>query len=157
MDVSSFGPQTLNALENPEQVPLVARQYLGENPRVKRIHLYEWGFSMEVRDPKRPENLDDYRYMRGEWTSEPVSVSVSDIETLDQTTFTLGAVNWKAVPRLMQQALDGVDLEDESISAVSYDRLAGNPPRVYMGVTGARGTGRLIANADGTHVEVARN
>jgi hypothetical protein len=57
----------------------------------------------------------------------------------------------------MQQALDGLDLEDEEITSVGYDKLAGDPPRVYIGVQGLRGSGSLFANADGTNVVVRRN
>lgn len=40
---------------------------------------------------------------------------------------------------------------------MSFDRLPGERPRVYVGVTGRRGSGRLIANADGTDVDIQRN
>ena len=105
----------------------------------------------------KPENLDDWTYRDGEWSSRPVSVSLSEIEALDDTTFQPSQVAWAAIPGLVQQALDGLDLEDEHIDAVSFDRIAGEPPRVYIGVTGLRGNGRLMANADGTEVEIARN
>lgn len=108
-----------NALEQPEQVPVIARKHLGEDVHVRHIVLYDNGFSMEVRDPRKPENLDTYRYDGQEWTSTPVSVSMSDIKDLPATTFGLGAVNWRAVPSLIQQAYDGLDLEGEEVTAVS--------------------------------------
>ncbi len=146
-----------DALAAPERVPRLAYEKFGEVLRVRRITLTRDGFTLEVRDPAKPDNLDTWRYDDGVWTSRPVSVTVREIEALGATTFGLGAVNWKAVPGLMQRALDGLDLEEEEISAVSYDRLEGRPPRVYIGVSGLRGSGSLIADADGTDVEVRRS
>ena len=82
---------------------------------------------------------------------------MSEIEALDDTTFQPSQIAWEAIPILVDQALAGLDLEEEEVSAVSYDRIAGERPRVYIGVSGLRGNGRLIANADGTEVEVTRN
>ena len=144
-------------LGRPEVVPGLIRAKFGEAPSVRRIHLFHDSVLVEVRDPAKPENLDDWTYRDGEWTSRPVSVSMSDIEALDDTTFQPGQVAWDAIPDLVDAAFDGLDLEEEGIDAVSYDRLAGDPPRVYIGVTGLRGNGRLIANADGTEVDVQRN
>jgi hypothetical protein len=146
-----------DALATPEQVPRLAYEKFGEVLKVRRITLTRAGFTLEVRDATKPDNLDTWRYNEGAWTSRPVSVTVREIEALGATTFGLGAVNWKAVPGLMQQALDGLDLEGEEITAVSYDRLEGRAPRVYIGVSGLRGSGSLLADADGTDVEVRRN
>ena len=146
-----------DALATPEQVPRLAYEKFGEVLKVRHISLTRNGFTLEVRDAAKPDNLDTWRYDDGTWTSRPVSVTVRDIESLGATTFGLGAVNWAAVPSLMQRALDGLDLEGEEITAVSYDRLEGRAPRVYIGVSGLRGSGRLIADADGTDVEIARN
>mgnify|MGYP003610668875 FL=1 len=55
---------TFNPLTDPTEVPLLLRQELGENVTVRRISLTNNGFSAEVRDPQKPENLDTYRYYR---------------------------------------------------------------------------------------------
>ena len=157
VDPGTTAPTGFDALATPERVPRLAYEKFGEALKVRRILLTRNGFTLEVRDAAKPDNLDTWRYDDGVWSSRPVSVSVRDIESLAATTFGLGAVNWTAVPGLMQRALDGLDLEGEEISAVSYDRLAGQSPRVYIGVSGLRGNGRLIARADGTDVEVSRN
>lgn|GEM_PF-5034204 len=148
---------TFDALAEPEEVPAIARKKLGEAPWVKSINLFHSGFVMVVRDPRNPDNLDRYTYDGGRWTSTPVSVSLDDIAKFDQTTFQFSQVNWKAVPGLIVKALSGLNLEGETISSVSYDRLQGQQPRVYIGVSGLRGSGRLIANADGTNVDVKRS
>jgi hypothetical protein len=148
----------LDALSEPQKVPAVAREHLGENPVVRDVILNGSGFTMVVRDPKKPENLDTYTYRAGKWDSRPVQVSLSDINRLDDDTFTLGKVNWSVIPNLMQQAYDGLDLENEEISSVSIDRLSGqNKVRIYISVNGDRGSGRLIAEGDGTNVDIARN
>lgn len=150
---------TFNALADPQQVPVLARQHLGtEEVTVRRVSLTETGFQMEVRDPAKPENLDRYAFHSGDWTSGPVSVSMSDIEALNRTTFGIGTVDWSVIPQLQQRALDGLDLEDEEISNVSVDRLADDRlPRIYVAVTGARGSGSLLADGRGRNVVIRRN
>ena len=61
------------------------------------------------------------------------------------------------MPGLIDQALAGLDLEGEEVGNVGFDRLAGERPRVYISVNGLRGTGRLVAKADGTEVDIRRN
>lgn len=150
---------TFNALADPQQVPVLTRQHLGtEEVTVRRVSLTETGFQMEVRDPAKPDNLDRYAFYSGDWTSGPVSVSSSDIEALNRTTFGIGTVNWAAIPRLQQRALDGLDLEEEKISNVSVDKVADDRlPRIYIAVNGVRGTGSLWADARGDNVRIRRN
>lgn len=147
----------INALADPERVPTLIREHLGENPEIRRLSLNGNGFSVEVRDPAKPENMDDYAFYNGEWTTRPVSVTLSEIETFESVTFYLGDIRWAAVPGLIEQALDGLDLEGEEVGGVSFDRLAGERPRVYISVNGLRGSGRLLGNADGTGVDIKRN
>lgn len=144
-------------LDHPEQVPELIRARFGEVPRFTRLTLTDADVSLELRDPDIPDNLDLWRYSGGTWTSSPVSVSQSEIDELDVTTFGPESIVWEAIPGLIQQAYDGVDLEEEEINSVSFDRIAGDPPRVYIGISGLRGSGSLLAAADGTGVEVRRN
>lgn len=150
---------TFNALADPEQVPVLARQHLGtEEVTVRRVSLTETGFQLEVRDPAKPANLDRYAFYSGDWTTGPISVSMSDIEELDRTTFGIGSINWAVIPELQQRALAGLDLEYEKITNVSIDKLKDDPlPRIYIAVTGTRGTGSLWADAKGRHVQIRRN
>lgn len=148
---------TFNPLADPTQVPVLLRRELGEDVTVRRVSLTDNGFSAEVRDPNKPENLDTYRYYGNTWDTDPISMSVSDIEALDRTTFGLGAVDWGVIPGLQRRALADLDLEEEEISVVSIDRIAGEPPRIYIGISGARGNGSLISDARGRDVEVRRN
>ncbi|MFN8051753.1 MAG: hypothetical protein U0Q22_09970 [Acidimicrobiales bacterium] len=154
---TTVAPGGVNALDHPERVPDLVRAHLGENPDLRRITLDDSGFTVQVRDAVKRDNMDDYDFHRGVWTSRPVSVSLSEIADYEKVTFHLSDVNWEAVPGLIRQALDGLDLEGESVGAVGFDKLAGDPPRVYIGVNGLRGSGRLIANADGTNVDVQRS
>ena len=154
---TTVAPGGVNALTHPEDVPALIREHLGENPEMRRLSLNARGFSVQVRDPRKRDNMDDYYFDDGAWTTRPVSVSVSEIADYESVTFSLADVKWEAVPGLIQQALDGLDLEGEEIGNVSFDKLAGDPPRVYIGVNGLRGSGRLLARADGTDVEVSRN
>lgn len=144
-------------LQDPERIPVLLRKEIGEDVTVRRISMTEYGFSAEVRDPKRPQNLDDYRFYNGQWDTEPVSVSQYEIDRLDRTTFRLGAVDWSVIPELQRKALAGLDFEQEQVSVVSIDRLEGEGPRIFLAVQGDRGTGTLIADARGRDVEVRRN
>ncbi|MFN8126952.1 MAG: hypothetical protein U0R64_10650 [Candidatus Nanopelagicales bacterium] len=150
-------PETFNAVANPAQVPVLLRKELGENVTVRRVSLLEHGFTAEVRDPQRKQNLDTYSYFYNRWDVEPVSVSQYDIDEMDKTTFGLGSVDWSVIPRLERRALDELDLEDEEVSVVSVDRIAGDPPRIFIAVNGSRGNGMLIANGRGGDVVVRRN
>lgn len=154
-DVTRTQP-AFDPLVTPEQVPLLLREEIGEEVTVRRITLTDNGFSAEVRDAAKPQNLDRYSYYSGQWDAEPVAVSMSDIEDLDRTTFGLGAVDWKVIPDLQRKALAGLDLEDEEVTAVSIDRISGDPVRIYVGVNGSRGSGALIANGRGGDVVVRR-
>ncbi len=147
-----------DGLADPVAVPVLLRRELGEDIVVRRVTLYDYGFRAEVRDPQHPQNLDEYSYAYGRWDTEPVSVSQYDIDRLDRTTFRLGAVDWSVIPGLQERALADLDLEDETISIVSVDRIEGQPqPRIYIAVSGARGYGSLLADARGGHVTVTRN
>lgn len=148
---------SFNPLDDPAQVPVLMRQEIGEDVTVRRVSMTEYGFSAEVRDPQRRENLDDYRFYNGQWDTEPVSVSQYDIDRLDRTTFRLGAVDWSVIPDLERKALAGLDLEDEQVSVVSVDRIEGQQPRIFIAVQGSRGTGMLLADARGRNIEIRRN
>lgn len=159
--VSTTAPGQFDAIAGAERVPGLIREHLGEGLQIRRLHLSRTGFTVQVRDRDKPDNMDDHSYeTRGgviEWTSRPVSVSVSEIADYEAVTFRLSDISFDEVPHLVQQALDGLDLEGEEIGVVGFDKLAGDPPRVYISVNGLRGSGRLIANADGTEVDIQRN
>jgi hypothetical protein len=112
---------------------------------------------MEVRDPGKPENLDTYSYHSGRWTTTPVFMSVRDIEALEQDTFRLSKVHFDLIPQLLGMAAEGLDLEGEQVTGISFDRIPGDPVRVYVSVRGLRGSGHLLANADGTDATVTRD
>lgn len=150
-------PSGVSYLEDPSDVPGLIYDQFGEIVSFTRLNLGDDDIMIELRDPEIPENLDLWTFRDGEWSSTPVSVTLAEIEQLDETTFGPDAIAWDAIPDLIQQAYDGLALEEEEITSVSYDRIAGDAPRVYIGVTGLRGTGRLLANADGTEVEVTRS
>ncbi|HOT80389.1 MAG TPA: hypothetical protein PKY13_10400 [Microthrixaceae bacterium] len=154
---STVAPGGVNALADPEKVPILIREHLGESPEIRRLSLNSNGFSVQVRDPAKRDNMDDYDFYNGTWTTRPVSVSVSEIEAYESVTFYLGDISWEKIPGLIDQALTGLDLEGEEVGNVGFDRLAGERPRVYIGVNGLRGNGRLIARADGTEVDIQRN
>ncbi len=148
---------SVDLLVTPERIPELLRAQFGPEPSLRRINVSRDSISLELRDPAKPDNIDRWSWRDGAWTSSPVSVLQREIDEFDQVVFSPSTIDWSLIPDLVQRALDGVDLEDESVDGVSYDRLAGERPRVYIGVDGSRGSGRLIGDADGTNVEVRRN
>ncbi|MCC6225315.1 MAG: hypothetical protein IT195_02765 [Microthrixaceae bacterium] len=147
----------INPMEEPERVRELIVEHLGRSPEIRRLSIDDNGFTVQVRDAAKPENLDDYQYHDGEWSTRPVSVSMSEIQQYESVTFYLSDISWDVIPGLVDQALDGLDLEGQEANGVSFDRLPGERPRVFIGVTGLRGSGRLIANADGTDVDIQRS
>lgn len=162
----SSGPPTAPAATSASQAsfladpaaldPLLRDRFEG-SPTMRRLTILPGMVSVEVRDPATPENLDRYTYRDGRWSTEPVRVSQRDIDELDVTTFTLADLDLAVVPGLMSMALEGLALEAEQVTSVSYDRLAGDAPRVYIAIDGLRGSGSLIAGADGSEPHIRRN
>lgn len=156
MTASTVAPGGVNALADPEKVPGLIREHLGESPEIRRLSLNSNGFSVQVRDPAKRDNMDDYDFYNGEWSARPVSVSLSEIEAYESTFF-LGDIAWEKVPELIDQALAGLDLEGRR----GRQRRVRPPARASgPGSTSAStacGTGRLIAKADGTEVDIQRN
>lgn len=147
----------LNALANPMAVPGLIKERIGSDPTIRRLNLSDSGFSLEVRDPAKPENLDTYSYRDGRWTTTPVFMSMRDIEELDQDTFKLSKIDFSLVPQFLGMAAEGLELEGEELTGVSFDRVTGESVRVYVSVRGLRGSGHLLANADGTNAKVTRD
>ncbi len=144
-------------LADPVSVTTLIDEHFAQPPTLRRLTILEGSVAMEVRDPGKPENVDKHAYYAGSWHVTPVRLMMSDIEELDETTFTPDEIDLAVVPGLVAMALEALDLEGEEVQSISFDRLAGDPPRVYIGVDGLRGSGRLIANADGSDPTVRRN
>jgi hypothetical protein len=144
-------------LRDPAAVESVLRERFDGSPTMRRLTIWSDMLAVEVRDPAKPENLDTYTFRAGQWTQSPVRVTMSEIEELDARVFTLADLDLTVVPGLIGMALEGLDLEGETVTAVSYDRVSDEGPRVYVGVDGLRGSGSLIANADGSQPTIRRN
>ena len=65
---SQMAAAWFNALADPEKVPILIREHLGESPEIRRLSLNSNGFSVQVRDPAKRDNMDDYDFYNG---SEP--------------------------------------------------------------------------------------
>jgi hypothetical protein len=150
-------PSSGSFLADPDAVETLLTARFGGSPTMRRLIVWSDAVSAEVRDPAKPENLDTHSFRGGQWSTAPVRVSMSEIEELDARVFTLADLDLTKVPGLIAMALEGLDLEGEAVSAVSFDRLAGEPARVYIGVDGLRGSGSLIADADGSDPHIRRN
>ena len=156
-DAASAIPTSGSYLADPSAVETLLADRFAGSPTMRRLTIWADAVAVEVRDPAKPENLDTYSYRDGEWTTSPVRVTLSDIEELDARVFTLADLDLSKVPGLIAMALEGLALEGETVTAVSYDRIAGERPRVYFGIDGLRGSGSLMANADGSDPRIRRN
>lgn len=144
-------------LADVELVPGMVRARLGTSPTMRRLSILPTTLAVEVRDPDIPENLDLHSYYAGQWHTQPVRVTLAEIERLDDTTFSLADIDFTVAEGLMSMALEGLALEGEQVTSISYDRLEGEAPRVHIAVNGLRGSGSLTAGADGSNPRIRRD
>lgn len=122
--------------------------------RVTDAGIYQGYAVFTAQDPDMPRNLDIY-YYDGEFDPpDPVMVSATD--TPETELFSVGEVNWPAIPGLVQTALDELDLEGGEVTNVSVFRISG-VITIQIPVTGTRMSGTLRADAQGNVTEITVN
>jgi hypothetical protein len=122
--------------------------------RITDAGIYPGYAVFTAQDPDRPRNLDRY-YYDGEFDPpEPVMVSATD--TPETELFSVEAVNWAAIPGLVQTALDELDLEGGEVTYASVFRISG-VITIQIPVTGTRMSGTLRADAQGNVTEITVN
>src|SRR5687767_6615514 len=95
----------------PETVANAIAARWGREVQLFQVTLHEAHASMRVRDPAKPENVDDYTFRDGKIGDQrPVHTSVRD--DLDAQTFRFGAVKWEAITGLVDAAVDRLKIED---------------------------------------------
>jgi hypothetical protein len=119
--------------------------------RVTDIGIYEGYAVFEAQDPDMPRNLDRY-YFDGEFDPpDPVMTSASGPDETEL--FSVGEVNWPAIPGLMETALAEVDVEGAMATNALVFRISGEIT-IQISVTGTRNSGTLRADAQGNVTEV---
>lgn len=135
------------------------RTQVGEPFKVLKINFDQDSLSLQAQDPKKPENVDEYRWSRGELKG-PIPVRLfgqSDQKTLEANLFDPGSVDWTKIPDLIHQADEKVQLEGREFSGVSIDRDMFNerrPVEIDVDYRGTRKSGYLRADRKGKVVLV---
>lgn len=120
---------------------------LGSPPKVTSITVHPGEVYFTVRDPKRPGNLDNWRY-HGTWDDpDPVQTSRSDVE--DTKSFAISEVPALGTLRdLVDRAIAELKIENGRIQSVSVRRW--KTIEISIDITGPRERGRVTFEADGT-------
>jgi hypothetical protein len=149
---------SVDLLRHPEVARTLLHDRVGDAPAMRRLSLGHHRISVQVRDPAAPDEVRAWTLdgRTGRWSSTPVRLTAQDVDTLDRVTFRSGDIAWDALAGLVTRALHGLHLGHERVERLDVDRVEGLPPRIYVAVDGTRGDGRLLADADGTGVEISR-
>jgi hypothetical protein len=150
-----------NTVPSPDQDPTPVIEALNEElggpngqTRVTSAGIYRGYAIFEAQDPQRPRNLDRY-YYDGEFDApDPIHTSASD--TVETELFSVGDVNWAAIPDLVQIALDELALEGGTADYATVFRI-GEEITIQIPVQGTRMSGYLRATAAGEVIEVRVN
>jgi hypothetical protein len=119
------------------------------------------GASLQVQDPAKPENVDQYNYRDGA-LSAPIPVRLHLFGgKLEDGLFDLDAVAIEKLPELARAAMEKIPLEGGRVSGarVGRDTMSFQDGKVYIrvDVEGTRKSGTLKADAEGNVVEAGED
>jgi hypothetical protein len=121
--------------------------------RVLDFKIYDRYARMQVQDPAKPENVDQYDY-RGR-VSEPVPVKLAGKGSLEANLFDLDAVAFDRIPALVEEAAAKLPVEGGKLGHILIRR--GLPftkdVRITLYMNGTRKDGMLKADAKGRVLE----
>ena len=93
-----------------------------DNPNVLKISLYDQYASVEVQDPKKPENIDGYSWRNGK-LSPPNPVKIIGNGKISDNVFPLKEVNLAGLPDLTKEIMDKLkDVEGGKIVGYVVNR-----------------------------------
>jgi hypothetical protein len=122
--------------------------------RVLDLKIYADRVHMQVQDPAKPENVDQYDY-RGR-VSDPIPVKLAGHGDLDANLFDLDEVAFDRIPALVEEAVARMPMEGGAVGYVLVRR--GLPftkdVRITIYLDGTRKSGVLKADAKGRVLEV---
>ncbi len=117
---------------------------LGTPILAKELVIYQSYATLEAQDPKNKEHVDSYKLWANKLEDpEPVRLG-SDKQQLDGILFSLENVDFTRVPKLIQQALSALKLEEGKVTHVILERDSFRPkhePVIRVYVNGARDSG----------------
>lgn len=135
------------------------RAKVGEPFRVLNIHINEDMIRMQVQDPKKPENVDQYTIDEGKMR-DPAPVRLfgdTDPSTLEANVFDPADVDLTKIASLIREGDEKIQLEGREMSSLSIERNMFDEKRPIMIDVNYRGTrknGFLRADRRGGHSEV---
>jgi hypothetical protein len=135
------------------------RAKVGEPFRVMRVSIDDDVVWVRAQDPKKRENVDEYRITRGVMR-DPVPVrlfGVTDQETLEANLFDPADVDWTKIPDLVREANEKIQLEGREMSGVSVVRDMFDehrPIQIDVDYSGTRKHGYLRTDRHGAHSTV---
>jgi DNA-directed RNA polymerase subunit RPC12/RpoP len=118
---------------------------LGKPIMAKQLVLMQYYATLEAQDPKNHEHVDSYKLWANKVERpQPVRLSGSDKQQLQQALFSLDNVDFRLVSTLIKRALADLKLEEGKVSNVILERDGSSPGhepiwRVY--VMGSRDNG----------------
>jgi len=135
------------------------RARVGEPFRVLKIRIDDDSIMLQAQDPKKPENVDEYRLSRGQLKpSIPVRLfGQTNQETLEANLFDPADVDFTKIPDLVREADAKIQLEGREMSGISIDRDMFDekrPIEIDVDYRGTRKHGYLRADRKGEHTKV---
>jgi len=132
---------------------------VGEPFRVLKIRIDDDSVFVQAQDPKKRENVDEYRLVRGELRpAVPVRLfGLTDQATLEANLFDPSDVDFARIPDLVREGNEKVQLEGREMTGVSLGRDMFDdhrPIHIDVNYHGTRKTGYLSADRHGTHSKV---
>jgi hypothetical protein len=121
--------------------------------RVLDFKIYDRYARMQVQDPAKPENVDQYDY-RGR-VSEPVPVKLAGKGSLEANLFDLDEVALDRIPALVEEAAAKLPMEGASMGHILVRRALpfGKEVGITIFMEGTRKNGVLKADAKGRVLE----
>ena len=114
----------VNLFEDATDVPVRIRKAIAGRVMISELHLYDKYVKMQIQDPKRKENLDEYTYRDGKM-DEGIPVKISGDytqEDLDGSMFPLESVDFGLVPTMIQDAKQRLKMLDGAPGSLSLKR-----------------------------------
>jgi hypothetical protein len=145
------------ALWEPGRLSKVLAEYHAALPgriRVLDLRIYSDRVLMQVQDPAKPENVDQYDYSGR--ISAPIPVRLHGSGNLEDNLFNLDDVAFDRIPALVAEAMEKMPIEGGHVTHiwVRRDLPFTKDIRIFVYVDGTRKDGMLKADGKGRVVQV---
>ncbi len=126
---------------------------LGQPIMAKEFNLMQYYATLEAQDPKNHDHVDSYKLWANKVERpQPVRLDSDDKQQLGQTLFSLDAVDFRVVPKVIKQALSELKLEEGKIAVLTLNRDTQSPkhePIWHVVVSGSRDNAVVEFSASG--------